>query len=61
MIFSLAEQIAQLSARLTLHPGDLILTGTPAGVGMARKEFLKSGDMVRVWVEQVGELTNTLV
>jgi 2-keto-4-pentenoate hydratase/2-oxohepta-3-ene-1,7-dioic acid hydratase in catechol pathway len=39
----------------------LILTGTPAGVGMARKEFLKSGDLVRVWVEQVGELTNTLV
>jgi 2-keto-4-pentenoate hydratase/2-oxohepta-3-ene-1,7-dioic acid hydratase in catechol pathway len=61
MIFSLAEQIAQLSTRLTLHPGDLILTGTPAGVGMARKEFLKSGDVVRVWVEQVGELTNTLV
>jgi 2-keto-4-pentenoate hydratase/2-oxohepta-3-ene-1,7-dioic acid hydratase in catechol pathway len=60
MIFSLAEQIAQLSARLTLHPGDLILTGTPAGVGMARKEFLKSGDVVRVWVEQVGTLSTTL-
>ena len=61
MIFSLAEQIVQLSARLTLHPGDLILTGTPAGVGIARKEFLKSGDVVRVWVEQVGELISTLV
>jgi 2-keto-4-pentenoate hydratase/2-oxohepta-3-ene-1,7-dioic acid hydratase in catechol pathway len=61
MIFSLAEQIAQLSKRLTLHPGDLILTGTPAGVGLARKEFLKPGDVVRVWVEQVGTLTNTLV
>jgi 2-keto-4-pentenoate hydratase/2-oxohepta-3-ene-1,7-dioic acid hydratase in catechol pathway len=61
MIFSLAEQIAQLSTRLTLHPGDLILTGTPAGVGLARKEFLKSGDVVRVWVEQVGTLSNTLV
>jgi 2-keto-4-pentenoate hydratase/2-oxohepta-3-ene-1,7-dioic acid hydratase in catechol pathway len=61
MIFSLSEQIAQLSARLTLHPGDLILTGTPAGVGMARKEFLKSGDFLRVWVEHVGELTNTLM
>ena len=60
MIFSLAEQIAQLSARPTLHPGDLILTGTPAGVGMARKEFLKPGDVVRVWIEHVGELTNTL-
>ena len=60
MIFSLAEQIAHLSTRLTLHPGDLILTGTPAGVGLARKEFLKSGDVVRVWVEQVGTLSNTL-
>ena len=61
MIFSLAEQIAHLSTRLTLHPGDLILTGTPAGVGLARKEFLKSGDVVRVWVEQVGTLSNTVV
>lgn len=61
MIFSLAEQIAHLSARLTLHPGDLILTGTPAGVGMARKEFLKPGDVVRVWIEHLGTLTNTLV
>jgi 2-keto-4-pentenoate hydratase/2-oxohepta-3-ene-1,7-dioic acid hydratase in catechol pathway len=61
MIFSLAEQIAHLSARLTLHPGDLILTGTPAGVGMARKEFLKPGDVVRLWIEEIGTLTNTLV
>jgi 2-keto-4-pentenoate hydratase/2-oxohepta-3-ene-1,7-dioic acid hydratase in catechol pathway len=61
MIFTLAEQIAHLSIRLTLHPGDLILTGTPAGVGMARKEFLKPGDVVRVWIEQLGTLTNTLV
>jgi 2-keto-4-pentenoate hydratase/2-oxohepta-3-ene-1,7-dioic acid hydratase in catechol pathway len=61
MIFSLAEQIAHLSARLTLHPGDLILTGTPAGVGLARKEFLKPGDVVRLWIEQIGTLTNTLV
>ena len=60
MIFSLAEQIRQLSLRLTLHPGDLILTGTPAGVGMARKEFLKSGDVVRVWIEQIGTLSNTV-
>src|SRR5262249_21657175 len=48
MIFTLAEQIAHLSSRVTLYPGDLILTGTPAGVGMARKEFLKTGDVVRV-------------
>ncbi len=60
MIFSVAEQIAYLSARITLHPGDLILTGTPAGVGHAKQEFLKSGDVVRVWIEGVGTLTNTL-
>lgn len=60
MIFPLTEQIAHLSTRITLHPGDLILTGTPAGVGMARREFLKSGDIVRVWVEGVGTLTNKM-
>lgn len=60
MIFTLAEQISHLSTRLTLRPGDLILTGTPSGVGLARKEFLKPGDVVKVWVEGVGTLTNTL-
>jgi len=58
MIFTLAEQIAHISSRITLHPGDLILTGTPSGVGLARHEFLKPGDVVRVWVEGVGTLTN---
>jgi 2-keto-4-pentenoate hydratase/2-oxohepta-3-ene-1,7-dioic acid hydratase in catechol pathway len=60
MIFSLAEQIAHISSRLTLHPGDLILTGTPAGVGLARKEFLQAGDVVKLWVEGIGTLTNTM-
>jgi 2-keto-4-pentenoate hydratase/2-oxohepta-3-ene-1,7-dioic acid hydratase in catechol pathway len=60
MIFTLAEQIEYLSSRITLHPGDVILTGTPAGVGAARGEFLKPGDVLRVWVEGVGTLTDTL-
>jgi 2-keto-4-pentenoate hydratase/2-oxohepta-3-ene-1,7-dioic acid hydratase in catechol pathway len=60
MIFSVAEQIAHLSTRITLHPGDLILTGTPAGVGMSRREFLKPGDVVRVSIERIGTLTNTM-
>jgi 2-keto-4-pentenoate hydratase/2-oxohepta-3-ene-1,7-dioic acid hydratase in catechol pathway len=59
MIFSLAEQIAHLSTMITLQPGDLILTGTAAGVGLARKEFLKPGDVVKIWIENVGTLTNT--
>jgi 2-keto-4-pentenoate hydratase/2-oxohepta-3-ene-1,7-dioic acid hydratase in catechol pathway len=60
MIYSTAEQIAYLSTRITLHPGDLVLTGTPAGVGAARGEFLKSGDRLRVWIERIGALTNTV-
>jgi 2-keto-4-pentenoate hydratase/2-oxohepta-3-ene-1,7-dioic acid hydratase in catechol pathway len=59
MIFTLAEQISHLSIGSTLHPGDVILTGTPAGVGSARGEFLKAGDTVKIWVEGVGTLTNT--
>lgn len=60
MIFNLKEQIEHLSARVTLHPGDVILTGTPAGVGAARKEFLKGGDVVKLWIEHIGTLTNTM-
>ena len=46
MIFNLAERrIEQLSAGMTLYPGDLILTGTPASVGTGRGEFLKAGDV----------------
>ena len=60
MIFNLAEQIAHLSSRLTLHPGDLILTGTPAGVGAGRGEFLKAGDVVKVWIEKIGEISNKI-
>ena len=59
MIFNLAEQIAHLSSRITLHPGDLVLTGTPSGVGMSRKEFLKPGDTVKLWIEGIGTLTNS--
>jgi 2-keto-4-pentenoate hydratase/2-oxohepta-3-ene-1,7-dioic acid hydratase in catechol pathway len=60
MIFTLAEQIAHLSSRITLQPGDVILTGTPAGVGAARPEFLKPGDVVRLWIENVGTLENRM-
>jgi 2-keto-4-pentenoate hydratase/2-oxohepta-3-ene-1,7-dioic acid hydratase in catechol pathway len=56
MIFSTAEQIAMLSSRVTLRPGDLVLTGTPAGVGMPRGRFLQPGETVRLWIEKIGEL-----
>ena len=60
MIFNTNEQIAQLSSRITLHPGDIIMTGTPAGVGAARKEFLKAGDTVKLWIDKIGTLTNKM-
>ena len=60
MIFDLSEQIEQLSSGMTLHPGDLILTGTPAGVGSARGEFLAAGDVVKLWIGRIGTLVNKM-
>jgi 2-keto-4-pentenoate hydratase/2-oxohepta-3-ene-1,7-dioic acid hydratase in catechol pathway len=60
MIFTIAEQIAHLSSRITLNPGDVILTGTPSGVGAARKEFLAAGDVVKLWIEDIGTLENRM-
>jgi 2-keto-4-pentenoate hydratase/2-oxohepta-3-ene-1,7-dioic acid hydratase in catechol pathway len=60
MVFSVAEIIAFVSEAITLEPGDLIATGTPAGVGMARNPqvFLADGDVVTVEIDGVGTLTN---
>ena len=60
MIFSLRRIIASISEILTLEPGDLIATGTPAGVGFTRKPpiFLRDGDVVIVEIESLGQLEN---
>jgi 2-keto-4-pentenoate hydratase/2-oxohepta-3-ene-1,7-dioic acid hydratase in catechol pathway len=58
LIFNVVEQIAHLSQKITLHPGDVILTGTPAGVGAGRGEFLQAGDEVKITIERIGELKN---
>ncbi|MGE3712713.1 MAG: fumarylacetoacetate hydrolase family protein, partial [Hyphomicrobiaceae bacterium] len=60
LIFNINEQIADISSRITLHPGDIILTGTPAGVGAGKGEFLKAGDKVRAWVDKIGDLVTTM-
>jgi 2-keto-4-pentenoate hydratase/2-oxohepta-3-ene-1,7-dioic acid hydratase in catechol pathway len=62
MIFSVAEIIAYTSQVITLEPGDLIATGTPAGVGVFRdpKVLLKDGDEVSVEIEGLGTLTNPI-
>jgi 2-keto-4-pentenoate hydratase/2-oxohepta-3-ene-1,7-dioic acid hydratase in catechol pathway len=61
LVHNIAEQIAYLSQHFTLTPGDVIATGTPAGVGMPRGEFLKAGDEVRIDIGGCGTLTNTMV
>jgi len=60
MAFSVAELVAFLSTGMTLMPGDVIMTGTPAGVGFARDPeiFIKPGDEVTVEIEGLGTLTN---
>jgi 2-keto-4-pentenoate hydratase/2-oxohepta-3-ene-1,7-dioic acid hydratase in catechol pathway len=60
MIYSIYEQIAYLSTVMTLEPGDLIATGTPAGVGIASGRFLQAGNVVRVAIERLGAIENTV-
>ncbi len=61
LIFNIVELIEYLSRRLTLLPGDVIATGTPAGVGRPRGIFLKPGDTVRIEFDCVGTLENPVV
>ena len=65
MVFNCFEQVAHLSEAFTLEPGDVIATGTPAGIGAVRQPFpeglLKVGDVVRIEIDGIGELTNTVV
>ncbi|XP_055376510.1 fumarylacetoacetate hydrolase domain-containing protein 2 [Condylostylus longicornis] len=60
MIFKIDEMISYLSQMITLEPGDVILTGTPGGVGAHRKppEFLKVGDVVESEIEGIGKISN---
>lgn len=60
LIFGVDEIIAYIAQTMTLEPGDLILTGTPAGVGFFRtpKRLLRDGDVVTIEIEGLGELTN---
>lgn len=61
MIFPVADLIAYASSFMTLEPGDIIATGTPPGVGMARGVFLKPGDLVEGTVESIGTLQVRMV
>jgi 2-keto-4-pentenoate hydratase/2-oxohepta-3-ene-1,7-dioic acid hydratase in catechol pathway len=63
LIYNCYEQIAHLTTAYTLEPGDVLATGTPAGVGMAMQPatFLKEGDIVRVEIESLGAIENPVI
>jgi len=60
MIYNVWQQIEELSQVMTLEPGDLIATGTCAGVGVVLGKFLQPGDVVRVQIEGLGHIENTV-
>jgi 2-keto-4-pentenoate hydratase/2-oxohepta-3-ene-1,7-dioic acid hydratase in catechol pathway len=62
MMFPVAETIAYVTQGITLEPGDLLVTGTPSGVGHARKPpvWMKAGDVCEVEIEGVGILRNPI-
>jgi 2-keto-4-pentenoate hydratase/2-oxohepta-3-ene-1,7-dioic acid hydratase in catechol pathway len=65
MIYDCFQQVAHLSEAFTLEPGDVIATGTPAGIGAVRQPFpeglLKVGDTVRIEIDGIGTLENAVV
>ncbi|MGO4384052.1 fumarylacetoacetate hydrolase family protein [Specibacter sp. RAF43] len=63
MLFPIAELIADISAGMTLEPGDVIATGSPSGVGAAQMppQFLEPGDVVELTIEKIGRLTNPVI
>jgi 2-keto-4-pentenoate hydratase/2-oxohepta-3-ene-1,7-dioic acid hydratase in catechol pathway len=63
MIFDIPTQIATLSTAFTLEPGDIISTGTPAGVGIVRQPplWMKAGDVIRVEIDGLGAIRNTII
>lgn len=62
MIFGVADIISKLSHSFTFEPGDIIATGTPSGVGLGRKPpfYMKSGDVMKTWIEGIGEMINPI-
>jgi len=61
MVAGVAQLVSAASRWVTLEPGDIVLTGTPAGVGMPHQDFLRDGDVVTAEIEGIGRLENTVV
>jgi 2-keto-4-pentenoate hydratase/2-oxohepta-3-ene-1,7-dioic acid hydratase in catechol pathway len=62
MMFPIAETLVDITQGMTLEPGDLVVTGTPSGVGFARKPpvWMKGGDTIEIEIEKVGLLRNPI-
>ena len=63
MVFGVKKLVSYLSQFMTLHPGDVISTGTPPGVGMGIKPepiYLKKGDVMELWIEGLGQQRQTV-
>jgi len=61
LIWNYPELLAWLTQHVTVYPGDVVATGTPAGVGAGKNEFLQHGDTIRIQIENIGELVNPVV
>jgi 2-keto-4-pentenoate hydratase/2-oxohepta-3-ene-1,7-dioic acid hydratase in catechol pathway len=63
LIFGVPQLVADLSAVLPLLPGDVIFTGTPAGIGATRQppRFLQAGEVLETWIEGIGTMRNRFV
>jgi len=63
LVFDIPRLIAEISAVVPMLPGDLIFTGTPAGVGISRKppRFLQAGQVLETWIEGIGTIRNRIV
>jgi 2-keto-4-pentenoate hydratase/2-oxohepta-3-ene-1,7-dioic acid hydratase in catechol pathway len=63
MLVSIERLVAEISAVMTLHPGDVILTGTPPGIGLQQDPpaFLRGGDVVEITIPAIGRLRNEIV
>lgn len=60
LIYGIGAQIEHLTAVMTLEPGDIILTGTPSGVGIVLGKWLKAGDVVRIEIDTLGHIENVV-
>ena len=61
LIFDCFTLVEHLSTAFTLEPGDLILTGTPGGVGVVEGKFLKAGDVIKIAISELGYIENKVI